>query len=361
MKTWFLAIAALALTPVALAAGQTQAPHEVSIYDEIGAYGVNGKDYMDAFNALPPGDVIVNINTPGGSVFDALAMMNGMRASGRKITTRVMGIAASAGSYIAMAGDRIEMPENTYMMVHNPMTMAYGNADEMRSTAQMLETIGSSMHATYAKRTGRTTEQVAELLAKDTYLTAQECKDLGLCDVVTPAVAVSAKFDPDLKTIPKHVQAMLTGKPPAPSPAPAPAPAPAATLPMSEQIVAACKVAGLEAHAAAFAFDNAISTPEALATAVAEAKEIIALCTLAGTPEAGPKAVDKRMTLADLRAELVTARVEANKAIRVTATPPADPKPADAGVSGSGIWANVEKVNAEAAKARGVSTQQRFA
>lgn len=358
MRTWFVALAALALTPVALAAGQVQAPHEVSIYDEIGAYGVNAKDYLDAFNALPAGDVLVNINTPGGSVFEALTMMNGMRASGRKITTRVMGIAASAGSYIAMAGDRIEMPENTYMMVHNPITMAYGNSDEMRVTAGMLDTIGSSMHATYAKRTGMTVDAVKELLSKDTYLTAQECKDLGLCDEVTPAVAVSAKFDPDLKSIPAHIQALLTGKPPV-----------AKTVivlsvndkPLSEQIVAACHAAGLDVHAAAIALDPKVNTPEAVATAVAEAREIVALCALSGHPESAAPAIEKRVSLADLRNELITARVEANKLIRVTVVPPKqeNTKPSDS-ISGIAIWENINKVNADAAKARGVDFVQRF-
>lgn len=357
MKTWFLAVAALALTPVALAAGQTQAPHEVSIYDEIGAYGVNAKDYMDAFNALPAGDVIVNINTPGGSVFEALAMMNGMRASGRNVTTRVMGIAASAGSYIAMAGNRIEMPENTYMMLHNPMTVAYGNADEMRTTAGMLDTIGSSMHATYAKRTGMTPEAVATLLSKDTYLTAQECKDLGLCDEVTPAVAVSAKFDVDLKTIPSHIQALLTGKPPVV----ARKPPVSDVLPMSELITAACKAAGLEAHAAAFALDASISTTESLATAIGEAKEILQLCKLVGKEDAGPKAIDKRMTLAALRTELVAARAAENVQIRVLSTPPAERKPGEAAaVGGSDIWDNIRKINEAAAKSRGVAVTQRL-
>lgn len=318
MRSWFAIKNLVAVAALAAATG-AQATNEVSVYDEIGGFGITAKDYMDAFNAMPAGPVVLNINSPGGSVFDALTMMNGMRASGRQITTRVMGVAASAASLIAMAGNTIEMPANSFMMLHAPMTGTYGNADEMRSTADMLDTIGKSLQATYVTRSGADPQKIADILSKDTWLTADECKELGLCDTVTPAVDVKAMFDPDQKHIPANVQAMLRGKPPATKPPVDPTGA-AATF--ADRVNAALTTAGLTEYGGAFVLDASITTDEGLATAVGEAREIVALCKILNQPDAAKAAITARKPLATLRTELIAAKAEADAKLAVANVPP---------------------------------------
>lgn len=315
MKSWFAVKNLVALAAAAIAAGAVAAQPEISVYDEIGLWGVTGKDYMDAFSALPGDSVTLNINSPGGSVFDALLMYNGMKASGKTITVRIMGVAASAASLIAMAGTTIEMPENTFMMLHSPMTGAYGNADEMRSAADMLDTIGKSLSATYEKRSGQTPEAMAAILSKDTWLSAQECVDKGLADKVTPAVEATARFELDRKGIPANVMAVLTPK------AAALAPAVQATLPFADQVKASATAAGLGDYAAVFALDPALTTAEAVATAIAEAREIVSLCTIVGKPDAAKAAINARKPIADLRADLIAAKTKEDLATAVSSAP----------------------------------------
>lgn len=350
MRSWFAIKNLVAVAAIAAAAGATAATNEVSVYDEIGGFGITAKDYMDAFNAMPEGPVVLNINSPGGSVFDALTMMNGMRASGRQITTRVMGVAASAASLIAMAGNTIEMPANSFMMLHAPMTGTYGNADEMRSTADMLDTIGKSLQATYVTRSGADPEKIAAILAKDTWLSADECKELGLCDTVTPAVDVKALFDPDQKHIPANVQAMLRGKPPAANANPPKPGEPAATF--SERVNAALVAAGLTEFGGAFVLDAAITTDESLATAIGEAREIVALCKVLNQPDAAKAAISARKPLATLRSELIAAKAEADAKLALTAVPPKPANPAakgeGKGLSVTSYWAAQHKAQHEA-------------
>ena len=92
----------------------------------------------------------MEINSPGGDVFAGLAIYNALKGSGKEIVVKVMGVAASAASLIAMAGDKIVMPKNTFLMVHNPWSVAMGNAEELRQTADTLDKIGESLKATYA-------------------------------------------------------------------------------------------------------------------------------------------------------------------------------------------------------------------
>ncbi|MBN8494930.1 MAG: Clp protease ClpP, partial [Burkholderiales bacterium] len=128
---------------------------EVSIFDEIGAYGVSAKEFIDALKAHAGKKVTLSINSPGGSVFDALAMYNALRAHGAEITAKVMGVAASAASIIFMAGDKRVMPENAFLMIHNPLTFAYGNADELRDMAEVLDKIAASLVGIYVTRSGK--------------------------------------------------------------------------------------------------------------------------------------------------------------------------------------------------------------
>lgn len=95
-------------------------PSVLSIYDEIGFWGVQAKDFISDLAKVSSKVLNVEINSPGGDVFAGLAIYNALKGSGKEIVVKVMGVAASAASLIAMAGDKIIMPKNTFMMIHNP-------------------------------------------------------------------------------------------------------------------------------------------------------------------------------------------------------------------------------------------------
>ena len=139
---------------------------EVSIYDEIGAYGVSAKSFLDELVALPDdGPLTLRLNSPGGSVFDAVAIHNALKRHEGTVTVWIDGIAASAASYVAMAGDEIVMPENAFLMIHDPAGLVMGTAEDMRAMAEALDKVKGSLVSGYAAKSGRTPEEVSALTA----------------------------------------------------------------------------------------------------------------------------------------------------------------------------------------------------
>ena len=135
-------------------------------------------------------DIIVSINSPGGDVFAGFEIYNMLAARKGGTTVRVMGLAASAASYIAMAADpgKLQMCRASMMMIHNPWSYAYGNAEEMRKQAEVLDAIGSVMVDIYMQRATCTEEELRAMLDAERYLSPTEALNAGLCDeVIDPA------------------------------------------------------------------------------------------------------------------------------------------------------------------------------
>ena len=288
-------------------------PAVLSIFDDIGAFGVSAKSFLNDLASAQGDSVRVEINSPGGDVFAGLAIYNGLRNSGKKVNVRVLGLAASAASLVAMAGDTIEMPENSFMMVHNPWGFAIGGADDMRDTADMLDKLGASLASTYAKRTGKSAEEITALLDAETWMSAAEAVDAGFATAVISEVPVKAAFD--LDRLPANVRAAYASakaSAPAPEPAPAPATAPApegdpeASAPMlADAIESQAAAADLSAFAAVFAADASLDTQDKIAARIAEAREINALCKLAGFPEEAAGLIKAKANIPDARAKLL--------------------------------------------------------
>lgn len=312
---------------------------EISIFEEIGAWGIDAKQFIAEFRAIAAPTVKLFINSPGGSVFDALAMFNAMRMSGKTIEVHVLGVAASAASYIAMVGDKVVMPENTFMFLHNPINGVYGNAEDMRDMADVLDKIGASLTATYAKRWNGEAEALAAVLAAETYLSAAECLQYGLCDEVTPEMTVEAKFD--LERVPEAVR-LVAFKPVAVEP-----PVVAAEPSLPELIVAEAAAAGLTDFAAALAADAAITNAAELAGAIKAAKDITALCKIAGHEAKAAGLIRARTSVADARKALAEALALADEAAHVDTAPrlpgaPAAPnQPAASAVNSTNLWAQI--------------------
>jgi ATP-dependent Clp protease protease subunit len=169
---------------------------EVLIYDEIGAYGVSAKGFLAELGALPDGMPLdLRLNSPGGSVFDAVAIFNALTRHAGPITVWIDGIAASAASYVAMAGDEIIMPENAFLMIHDPSGIVMGTAADMREMAATMDKIAGSMIRGYAGRSGRSEEEIAALMAAETWFDAKDALHLGLVDRIDAPVKLAACFD----------------------------------------------------------------------------------------------------------------------------------------------------------------------
>lgn len=180
---------------------------EIAIYDEIGMWGITAKDFIADLKKIDATKLNLSINSPGGSVFDGFAIFNALKASGKDITVTVVGIAASMASVIAMAGKKIKMPKNAMMMVHNAISGVYGDAENMREVADVLDKIDNSIVATYVARTGKSEEEVRALMADDTYMTAEEAVSIGFADELIDEMKVTACFE--LERLPENVKAMF--------------------------------------------------------------------------------------------------------------------------------------------------------
>src|SRR5215217_4539982 len=128
------------------------------------------------------GDITVSLNSGGGDVFAGVAMYNALRKHDGNVTIRVDGLAASIASIIAMAGDKIIMSPGSMMMIHKPWTFAMGDSTEMEKVKGVLDSIEQSMLPIYTARTGKTTEDIQEMLESETWMTAQEAVELGFAD-----------------------------------------------------------------------------------------------------------------------------------------------------------------------------------
>jgi ATP-dependent Clp protease, protease subunit len=169
---------------------------EIAIYDEIGAFGIPAKAFLDELKALGPvAELTVRINSPGGSVFDGVAIYNALKRHGAAITVWIDGIAASIASMIAMAGDEVVMPENAMLMLHDPSGLVMGTASDMRTMAEALDRMKAGMVAAYREKSGRDDAEIEALMRNETWLSAQEAVDLGFADRVEKPVRMAAHFD----------------------------------------------------------------------------------------------------------------------------------------------------------------------
>ncbi|SDX50616.1 head maturation protease, ClpP-related [Paracoccus sanguinis] len=169
---------------------------EVAIYDEIGAYGVSAKGFLAELGALREGTPVdLRLNSPGGSVFDAVAIHNALKRHAGPVTVWIDGIAASAASYIAMAGDEIVMPENAFLMIHDPAGLVMGTAEDMRAMAEALDKVKGSLVSGYAAKSGRTPEEVSALMAAETWFDASDAVAQGFADRLIEPVRIAANFD----------------------------------------------------------------------------------------------------------------------------------------------------------------------
>lgn len=168
----------------------------IYIFDEIGMFGVSANDFAEQLQALGDVDRIeLHVNSPGGSVFDGLAIYNLLKRHPAEITVFVDGLAASIASVIVMVGATVIMPENALLMLHRPTGRVVGGVDDMRRMADLLEKTEPGLIAAYRAKSGLSDEKIAELMDAETWLTAEEALELGFADRTEEAVKIAAHFD----------------------------------------------------------------------------------------------------------------------------------------------------------------------
>ncbi|MBT2508815.1 Clp protease ClpP [Streptomyces sp. ISL-98] len=156
---------------------------EVLLYEDIGGwYGATADQFIADLRGVTAPNLRVRINSPGGSVFEGIAIANALRSHPANITIQVDGIAASIASVIAMAGDRIEMAPNTMMMVHEASGLCMGNAADMAEMEELLDLISDNIADAYASRAGGTREQWRERMRAETWYLPEDAVDAGLAD-----------------------------------------------------------------------------------------------------------------------------------------------------------------------------------
>jgi ATP-dependent Clp protease protease subunit len=193
---------------------------DIFIYGDIERYkwieeDTTATSFKEDLDAL--GDVsTINlyINSPGGSVFEGVAIHNMLKRHDAKINVYVDALAASIASVIAMAGDTIVMPKNSMMMIHNAWTIAVGNATALRKKADDLDRISSSSKQSYLQKAGDklTDEKLQEMLDAETWLSADEAYQFGLCDVVEEENQMAASISEDYLERYKNVPKQLIAK-----------------------------------------------------------------------------------------------------------------------------------------------------
>ncbi|AFE60789.1 peptidase S14 ClpP (plasmid) [Rahnella aquatilis HX2] len=206
---------------------------DIYIYDEIGYWGVTARQFASSMKALGDLDHInLHIHSPGGDVFDGIAIYNLLNSHTASKTVYIDGLAASMASVIAMVGNPIIMPENAMMMIHKPWGITGGDANDMRDYADLLDKVEAVLIPSYAKKTGKTPDELALMLGEETWMTAQECLEHGFADQISTAVQAMARINSkrieEFDAMPNALKNMIT-KPKAttqtqPDPQPAPAP-----------------------------------------------------------------------------------------------------------------------------------------
>jgi len=165
----------------------------ISIFDVIGddpwsGRGVTARRISAALRSIGKHDVTVRINSPGGDMFEGIAIYNLLRTHPARVTIQVLGWAASAASIIAMAGDEIRMGTGTFMMVHNAWGMVIGNRHDMREAAALFDQFDAALADIYEARTGMKRADIEQLMDAETFMTAAQAVEYGFADAVGDAV-----------------------------------------------------------------------------------------------------------------------------------------------------------------------------
>lgn len=164
----------------------------ISMYDVIGydwytGEGVTAKRIASALRSMGPGPVTVNVNSPGGDMFEGLAIYNLLREHEGEVTIKVLGLAASAASIIAMAGDTVQIARAGFLMIHNCWVIAQGNRHDLREFAETMEPFDAAMADIYVARSGQDLQEVQRQMDGETWIGGSQAIEQGYADELLPS------------------------------------------------------------------------------------------------------------------------------------------------------------------------------
>jgi ATP-dependent Clp endopeptidase proteolytic subunit ClpP len=270
---------------------------EIMIYDEIGQSwwndnAVSATAFDTSLKAL--GDVKeikLRINSPGGNVYDGVAIFNMLDQHPAKVTAFIDGIAASAASLVAMAADEIIMPKNSFMLIHEPIGITMGTADDHERSMGDLRRMEETFARTYADRSGSEMEDARALMKEDRLMTAEEAMDMGYADRIDdPVKNMTACYSFDRLPEKAREAMTMTGYRPAIEQAP---PKRGKKTPQQEPA-------------------KVVSIDDARKDAMAYAVEVTELCRLANRAHMAAKFLKDQTSVADVRNKLMTLRAAAD-------------------------------------------------
>lgn len=174
------------------AAAEQEADRTISVYDVIGydywtGEGVTAKRISAALRSMGKGPVTVNVNSPGGDMFEGLAIYNLLREHDGEVTIKVIGLAASAASVIAMAGDTVQIARAGFLMIHNAWVIAVGNRHDLAEVAATLKPFDDAMASIYAARTGAEQKAMSKLMDAETWIGGESAVEDGFADELLPS------------------------------------------------------------------------------------------------------------------------------------------------------------------------------
>jgi ATP-dependent protease ClpP protease subunit len=284
MKTWYRLRA-------------TRKTAELRLYDEIGAWGVNSKTLLADLDALGAIDTLtVRINSPGGDVFDALAIHNALHRHAARVTVCIDALCASAATLVALAGDEVRMADNALFMIHEPWTVAQGNSADLLKQSDLLDTVAEQIVTIYARKTGWPADEIRELMREETWYTAEQALSIGFIDAIDEPLRLAALIhhhplylshrkdlamsDP---VIPETLDTPIPEPTPEPTPVvPPPTPEPPAAEPLA--ILRACTAVNEPKLAEALLASGPYTEAQVKAR-VAQAAVVRAVCAIARVPE----------------------------------------------------------------------------
>ena len=187
---------------------------EILLYDEIGFFGITAKEFAQQLSQIDADEIHLRVNSPGGDVFDGVAIFNALRQHPARIVTHIDGLAASIASVVALAGDEVRIAPNAFFMIHNPWGITIGTAADHRKMADTLDKIAmGAIASTYQAKTGADLETIETWMDEETWFSAAQAADAGFVDAVEEAERVEARTLPFDLSIYQHVPAGLQYEP----------------------------------------------------------------------------------------------------------------------------------------------------
>lgn len=155
----------------------------IYLYDVIDPYfGVSAEQFVKDLRSISAATIHLRVNSPGGDVFEGRAIATAIRQHAARVISHVDGMAASAASWIALAGDEVEISDGSFFMIHKAWSFAFGNADDLMEAAALLEKIDEDLVREYVAETGQPEDQIREWLRAETWFNADEAVENGFAD-----------------------------------------------------------------------------------------------------------------------------------------------------------------------------------